>query len=341
MPPPRIRLLVACLLTASALSACSDDASSTLAGEVVPGRPSLEIVGDFGYVLLPSGRIDVVVGEAVGGVVAADEASDDHDHHPPDGGSWIPVHVFHDPYGDLGVPLGVIGGSPQPAQVALVVDGTTVSLGAPYRVVGEEGTAASGLDNVWVAVDGRPDEIESVQVAVTYDGLTQTLDPGAGTREAGAAEPLYAGEPTELPAQCDGSGFDRGRLRVDAACAIGPAQRTPYLPGSGWAADGGSWLVVGAAVSIEDVTVGGTSYDVTRLEPRLTVEGDGPLPPYGRYGEVRRDPLRVSGDWAYAVAATGDLEADLRLELVLAKGDDADPGPRTRRVTVHQSVRLG
>jgi hypothetical protein len=302
------------------LAACSDDASATVAGEVVPGRASLEIVGDFGYLLVPTGRIDVVVGEAVTRAVNADEANDDQDHEAPDGGSWIPVHVFHDPFGDLGVPVEVTGGSPQPAQVALVVDGTTVHLGAPYRVAGEQGTVDSGLDNVWVAVGQRPDEIESLQVAVTYDGLTQTLDPRTRAREAGAADPLYDSEPAQLTTTCDPAGFDSGRARLDGSCAIGPAQRTPYLPGAGWADEGRSWLVVGAAVSVDRVRVDGEWHGVDTIEPTVTADGQDPLPPDGRFGEVRHDPDRAAATWAFDVAATGEVRLDLTLRIALEGG---------------------
>jgi hypothetical protein len=337
MVASRIRLLAACLLVAavltSVLAACSDDVSSTVAGEVVPGRPSLGIVGDFGYVLLPTGRIDVVVGEAVSRVVRADEASDDLDHETPDGGSWIPVHVAHDPFGEMGVPVGLTGGSPQPAAVALVIDGETVNLGAPYRVVGEQGTADSGLDNVWVAVGERPDEIESVQVAVTYDGLTQTLDPRSGDREAGAAEPLYVREADELTATCDPQAFSRARLSLEGSCAIGPAQRTPYLPGAGWADEGRSWLVVGAAVVVDSVRDGRRSFGIDSIQPRLTVDGQVPLPSDGRFGEVRHDPDRASATWAFDAPATGGVEVELTLDI------SPDAGQRT--ITVSQVVELG
>jgi hypothetical protein len=324
----------------AALAACSDDSSSTVAGEVVAGRPSLEIIGDFGFVLIPTGRIDVVVGEAQTGDVTPDEARDDATHQAPEGGSWIPVHIAHDPFGHMGISVGLTGGSPQPAQVALVVDGKTTNLGAPYRVVGDEGTADSGLDNVWVAVDERPDQIDSVRVAVTYDGLTQTVNPKTGAREAGAAEPLYVKQAQEYQAPCAQGGIETGGVELELACTIGPAQRTPYLPGAGWAAEDHAWLVLGAAVSVSRATADATAYDVVSMQPALTVDGSTPLPPDGRFGEVRRDPQRVSGTWAFDVAAEGAVSVGVEVDLRLRKSDDADPGPGTRRATVRQTVEL-
>ena len=183
-------MLAAGVLGVAGLSACAGPDAAD-AGDVVPGRASVEVVGDFGFVLIPTGRLDLVLGEPTTDDVGPDLAEDDETHAPPDGGSWVPVHVEHDPFGEGGVPVGLIGGAPQPAELALVVDGTTVHLGAPYRVVGEKGTVDSGLDTVWVAVDEAPDEIGSMKLAVTYDGLTQTLDPATGEREAGAAAGLY------------------------------------------------------------------------------------------------------------------------------------------------------
>ncbi len=340
-----MRPLAACAavvaLLTPALAACSEAASDTVPGEVVAARPSLEVIGDFGFVLIPAGRIDVVVGEPRTGEVTPDEASDDQAHEPPEGGSWIPVHVAHDPFGQMGVPVSLIGGSPQPAQVALVVDGTTISLGAPYRVVGEQGTADSGLDNVWVAVDQRPDQIESVQVAVTYDELTQTMEPKSGARDAGAAAALYVAETEEHEASCSRGGFDVSEVQVETSCVIGPAQRTPYLPGVGWAAEDHAWLVVGMAVWVMKATARGTTYEVARIDPALTVEGGGPLPPDGRLGEVRRDPRRVSATWAFDVPAAGAVEVGLRLGLVLRKQVSDAPGPAARRVTFQQTVELG
>ena len=341
MPASRTALLLAGVLGAAALCACTDQPSPTVAGEVVTAPASLEIIGDFGFVLVPTGRVDVVVGKPRAGEVKPDEASDGHDHEAPDGGSWIPVRVAHDPFGHLAVPVGLMGGSPRPAQVALVVDGTTVNLGAPYRVVGDQGTADSGLDNVWVAVDQRPDEVESVQVAVTYDGLTQTLDPKTGDRDGGAAEPLYVAEGEELEATCAPDDPVDRAVRLDLACVVGPAQRTPYLPGAGWAEVGRSWMVVGVAVSVGSAVVERTAYAVESIEPSMTVGTQDPLPPDERFGQVRHDPDRASVTWAYDAPAEGPLPVTLSLGLVLTKSDPEAPGPGTRRVEVEQTVELG
>jgi hypothetical protein len=100
-------------------------------------------------------------------------------------------------------------------------------------------------------------------------------------------------------------------------------------------------LVVGAAVSVDEAMAGGTSYDVVSIEPRLKVDGAGPLPPDGRFGEVRRDPQRVSGTWVFDAPANGVVSVSLELDLVLSKSDAEDPGPTTRRLTMEETVDLG
>ena len=332
-------MLTAGILGVAGLSACAGPDAAD-AGDVVPGRASAEVIGDFGYVLIPTGRLDLVLGEPTTDDLGPDQAEDDETHPPPEGGSWVPVHVEHDPFGEGAVPVGLIGGAPQPAELALVVDGTTYYLGAPYRVAGEKGTVASGLDTVWVAVDEAPDKIESIRLAVTYDGLTQTLDPATSERDAGAAAGLYDEPVAGAEAACAADGFDREGVRLDLACLAGPAQRTPYLPGPSWAAEGRSWLVTGVVVSVDSVDVDGTSYDVESLEPTVTVNGFEPLPPDGRFGRVDHSPSRVSGTWAFEASAPGPDQMTITIDLVLDKTDAEVTGPGVRELSVEQTVEL-
>src|SRR4029078_6027102 len=135
-------------------------------------------------VMLTTGRIDLTVGEPteelteeqVGDVLRA-----------PDGGSFLPVSWTHDPFGERGVPVGVLGAEPQDAQVTLVAGETRADLGSPYRVVGETGTADTGVSTMCVAVDQAPHDVGDVSFEVTYDGLPQTVSPATGDRDAGVA----------------------------------------------------------------------------------------------------------------------------------------------------------
>jgi len=330
-----VRVVLAGLLLGAGLTACGDQGAGAADGEVVVGRLSDEATGDSTYVLLPTGRIDLTVGEPVD-EVTADQAGDDEKHAAPDGGSFVPVTWEHDPFGEGAVPVGVMGADPQEADVVLVSGGTKADLGAPYQLAGDQGTTDTGVGTMYVAVDG---DGESPTFEVTYDGLTQTVDPASGDRDAGAAAALYAEPTMGVEAPCTSEGFASGPVRPDVSCLVNAPQRTPYLPGQGWAEDGHTWLLVNADISLSGVAVGRTSYDVASVAPHLTVNGSEPLPADGRYGSAQPEPTAVRDTWAFDGSADGANTLEVALDLVLEL--DSGPGPTTRRVTVQQSVALG
>ena len=130
--------LTAGLLLGAGVTACGDQGSAASAGDVVVGHASDRVTGDTAFVLLPTGRVDLTVG------APTEKLTDEQvegGRRAPDGGSFVPVSWAHDPFGESGVPIGVIGAEPQEAQVTLVAGGTRADLGSPYRVVGETGTA--------------------------------------------------------------------------------------------------------------------------------------------------------------------------------------------------------
>ena len=190
----------------------------------------------------------------------------------------------HDPFGESGVPIGVIGAEPQEAQVTLVAGETRADLGSPYRVVGETGTADTGVSTMYVAVDQAPDDVGDVSFEVTYDGLTQTVSPATGDRDAGVAAPLYDEPTIGVEAPCTSEGFATPQVQPDVSCVVNAPQRTPYLPGHGWAEEGRTFVLVTAFFTVDSVEVRGTSSDVGEITPRLTLDGADPLPPDGRYG---------------------------------------------------------
>jgi len=329
-----VRRLAAATLTTGLLlgagpTACGDQGSAASAGEVVVGHASDDVTGDSTFVLLPTGRIDLTVGdptekltdEQVGNVPRA-----------PDGGSFIPVAWAHDPFGESGVPIGVIGAEPQEAQVTLVAGGTRADLGSPYRVVGDSGTADTGVSTMYVAVDQGPDDVGDVSFEVTYDGLTQTVSPATGDRDAGAAAPLYDEPTIGVEAPCTSEGFATSQVQPDVSCVVNTPQRTPYLPGHGWADDGRTFVLVTAFFTVDGVEVKGTPHDVDEVTPRLTLDGADPLPPDGRYGEPDLSPGAASGTWAFDAprGAVGDLT--ISLDCVLDGGGE---------VTLEQTVPLG
>jgi hypothetical protein len=330
-----VAMLLAGLLGGAGLTACGDQGSGAGSGDVVAGHLSDKVTGDSAYVLLPTGRIDLTVGKPVD-EVTADQASDGEKHSAPDGGVFVPVMWEHDPFGGGAVPVNVIGADPQEADVVLVSGDTTADLGSPYQLAGDQGTTDTGVGTMYVAVDGGGDD---PTFEVAYDGLTQTVDPATGDRDAGAAEPFYAEPTMGVEAPCTSEGFASGPIRPDLSCVVNAPQRTPYLPGQGWAAQGHTWLLVTVDITLSGVDVGRTAYDVQSVQPHLTLDGSDPLPADERFGSAEPQPTAVRDTWAFDGAAEGASSLTIALDLVLEK--TSGPGPSTRRATVQQSVDLG
>ncbi len=330
-----VALLLPCLVAGAGLVACGDQGSAAGTGDVVVGHVSDKVTGDSTYVLLPSGRIDLTVGKPVE-EVTAEQAADDESHTAPDGGAFVPVTWEHDPFGEGAVPVNIIGAAPQEADVVLVSGGTKADLGSPYQLAGEQGTTDTGIGTMYVAVDGNG---EDPTFEVSYDGLTQTVDPATGEREAGVAEPLYAEPTMGVEAPCTSEGFTSGPVRPDVSCLVNAPQLTPYLPGQGWAEDGHTWLLVSVDITLSGVHVGRTAYDVTSVQPHLTVNDAEPLPPDGRYASAEPLPSAVRDTWAFDGSAHAGNTLAIGLDLVLERTSGA--GPSTRRATVQQSVDLG
>ena len=321
-------ILTTGLLLGAGLTACGDQDSATSA-EVVVGHSSDDVTGDSSFVLLPTGRIDLTVGDPTG-ELTEEQVGDAP--RAPDGGSFLPVSWAHDPFGESGVPIGVIGAEPQEAQVTLVVGETRADLGSPYRVVGDTGTADTGVSTMYVAVDQAPDDVGDVSFEVTYDGLTQTVSPSTGDRDAGAAAPLYDEPTIGVEAPCTSEGFATPRVQPDVSCVVNAPQRTPYLPGHGWAEEGRTFVLVSAFFAVDSVEVGGTSSDVGEVTPRLTLDGAEPLPPDGRYGVPEQEPGAASGTWAFDVDGGGPGDLAIALDCLLDGGGD---------VTLEQTVPVG
>jgi hypothetical protein len=317
------------LLLVAGLTACGDQGSATSAGEVVVGHASDVVTGDSAFVLLPTGRIDLTVGEPLDRL---DDEQAGEARPPPEGGSFVPVTWEHDPFGEEGVPIGVVGAEPQEARVTLVADGTRADLGSPYQVVGEQGTTGTGVTTMYVAVDAAADDLGEVSFEVAYDGLIQTVTPATGEREAGAAAPLYDEPTVGVEAPCPSEGFATRQVRPNLLCVVNPPQRTPYLPGHGWADEGRTWLLVSVEVAVDSVEVRGVSSDVEDLTPRLTLGGADPLASDGRLGAARVLDGNLAGTVAFDVASGDGGDLTIALDCVLDSGGE---------VTIEQTVRLG
>jgi len=120
---------------------------------------------------------------------------------------------------------------------------------------------------------------------------------------------------------------------------VNAPQRTPYLPGQGWAEQDRTWLLVTVDITLSGVDIGRTTYDGQSVQPHLTVNGADPLPADERFGSAEPLPTAVRDTWAFVGATEGANTLTIALDLVLEKA--SGPGPSTRRTTVQQSVDVG
>ena len=195
-----------------------------------------------------------------------------------------------------------------------------------------------------------------------YDGLTQSLDPRTGRRDAGRAGPLYdlPGWTAAAPACPDGlllaapgfgfSGEDEER-RV--TCEPPAATATPYADGLGWAAPGRTWLSVTLLTSADSPFVYWPSqaaepnalYLLRLASSALTVAGRPPAAtrPYYQQtaAELGKDG-RTGAYYLFDVPAGTAQRATLHQ--VYVDGDasaDAPPGaPRRASATADLTITL-
>jgi hypothetical protein len=242
------RLLPALLLAPFLLAGCGGESDWS----AVLGR-EFSLTGRTATVLVPAGALEVTVGEPVSGDLDEERTNDLEGHRPPDGATYLPVLVEHDPIADL--PVTVLGQPLRPTRLVVRSGGHAVELPAAYRLVGP-GTVSGGFLESYVPVED-PDD---VTLEATYDGLTQVLDVATGEVEAGAAEPLYDGPGGPTPLEC-------GPVPAWLECELS-VERVPYLPGTGWASAGRAFAVLAYEVHADG-----------EGDPRIvvTVDGAGPV----------------------------------------------------------------
>lgn len=190
---------------------------------------------------LPYGEVDV---DTTAPQSSAPSGLNSEDRTAPDDGSFIGVYVRSS--GSERLPLPAVGDTETTAktEVALVVAGRTYVIPPRFRSPATEPVNRFA----WVAVQGSP---RDVQVAITYDGVTQSVDARSGKRTTGAAAPLYrlATLKTQRTAkECGAPVTVSDRFRIDPEdeirCSVQVLGALPYLAGRGWAAKGTVWFSV-------------------------------------------------------------------------------------------------
>lgn len=319
----------------------AEDRPRASAGEVIRPEGNVPLPSDAATVHLPWGPVSVAVGEATDEVP---EVFGDHSLvAPPDGGSFVRVDLQPAPKKDGALPF-VATSKPwqAEAEVVLTADGTEYPLDGPEGLGVSPGLPAPiGAHSRWVAVDGRPSDLE---VTVTVAGEEQVVDvDGDVTRGRSAAlgdVPAVAELRESTSSPCGGvrqSGSSKVTVEPSdvPGCAVDASVRTPFVDGLGWAAKGKEFLVVQSSYE-EHVDVTGEddeSWVVTpRLDARLDdappesrVAGGGTvLGASGSYGALETFVFEVPVD-----EPTGDLA--LRLDVEAVREDPFDDGRPERR----------
>lgn len=188
---------------------------------------------------------------------------------------------------------------------------------------------------------------EDLELQVTYEGVTQSVEMSSGDVERGRAEELYPDGPVTYGSKddCDARRTDESRY-VDAGsgsiyCRVDPLTRTPYLPDLGWAEPGRVWSVVDIIVraprTVRWIPTGG-HYRVRREPMVVSLSGSEPV----------RAPRAVSDDrgvrrgtWIFdSPADDADLALQVTAAMTAMRARGASSGPATIPFGIDQTFDL-
>lgn len=276
---------VVCLVAGAALLTACGDGEAATGDRVVVGAGSAELTGDEIPVVIPTGQFVVTVGEPTD-TVPADDADDGEAHTAPEGFHY--VGLGWRPAGTAPVAGVVLGDSdPQPATVT--VSGAERETAVTELAMDPADGPANGL--AWVLLDAD----QPAELAVAYDGLTQTFDLESGDREPGPADGFY--DLTATPVDCPADGPGRGApgWQYSVECQVSPVTAVPYVAGRGWADQGRTWLTF-------DLSLSPSSFRWSA--------GGGPSEPAALYRvDAQAGAVTLDGTEA-EVLAEGDLAGD-------------------------------
>ncbi len=225
----------ACLLPvlATGLAACGDDDAGTARpGDVVTARERDQFEdGERTKVMLPTGRLDVFVGEPTT-TVAENDTRDLRSYDAPAGARFVPLTWQYDT-ARFDQVADYLETSAVPS-VDLVTEGESHRLPPPK--------ASEPTESFYVLVDGGA---EDLTLEVEFDGVTQTVDLAAGEVDPGRAEPLYDLGDLRPGSEACGSAdwFPTENTTVSFNCGLTGPLLLPYAGGR-WAKPGHQWLSV-------------------------------------------------------------------------------------------------
>lgn len=257
-------------------------------GEVVQMASPREVAGSTFEFVVPSGTLNVTVGDPVEKVPDSDLA--DKDQAKPRGGDvFVPMSVEFDDRGSIGTQLFHRGLGDDDYAVSLLADGDALPVGQMtsrsfYVRIPESKSSALGAE-------------------VDFQGVAQR-EYVDGDRDDGDAAALYGYPDTVEKALCrDGWKAVASKPEVKAAvdCDVS-AVAYPYAPGAGWASDkepGAMWAVIEASTVLQSLEVvqGGDPQACAEVEgagSNVTVDGREPAAVDRDEDVVKLNPMYAS-----------------------------------------------
>lgn len=274
------------LLVVSACSGSDSDKQAVEIGTVLDTDGTVE--GQHVFVNLPTGRVDVVIGQPTDDLPVYDDTYD----RAADGADLVGVQWnwdFQAAFASMQDPAAEV----VEPHIALVADGREYSLDdASLRARDEDpvGQSTAALDYsgaAWVAVE---EGAQDLAISVEFDGVEQVADLGdplGHVTDSGPATALYT-QPDELALRTLDCGAPRRRgadtlADTNGQCLV-DAARVPYHPAVGWVASREqSWLVLRTSVRPDvfpdefrcgEGTLGEATYHLDGEEPATVVALD-------------------------------------------------------------------
>lgn len=227
-------------------AACGEDTSSVDVGDLVAAREDSQFSdGAPSSLVLPIGRLEVFLGEPTARLDARHTRQLEPATAPP-GSTFVPITWQYDA-GTFGDHAAYLGEAPTP-KVELRADR------AGYRLPAPDSTGQGG-ESFYVLVSGSGRDLD---LAVTYDGVEQSVDLLTGERDPGDAAGLYDLTPaTTKTRACEkGADFNGTAGYPDYRCRYSRPVRLPYADGA-WAEPGRTFLALTVTTSIRRFDIAG------------------------------------------------------------------------------------
>ncbi|HWU23119.1 MAG TPA: hypothetical protein VN088_16395 [Nocardioides sp.] len=220
---------LACLLPA--LAACGTSGTSIQAGDVVPARQARQFThGRLSTLATPIGTLQIHTGKEVT-QLSADDTHELTAQTAPAGLSYLPITWSYDK-STTSVYSRYVASNALPTVDVHSGDGS-------YRLPAPD--PAQGAESFYVLVATSSDH---PQLALTFDGVEQTVDLTTGKRHAGRARGLYRlSYRTEKAADCPSHATWVENANSNSTCSFSGPLLLPYAGGA-WAKPGHEWLVV-------------------------------------------------------------------------------------------------